>query len=317
MQSRRDQVQAQSSVLARLSQALVAADPDLLESPTKRTRNGSLAGLLVGCLIVAGFAVYGLIVPGGSTTWRDEGTLIVEKETGNRYVLVGGVLRPVANRASAKLLLGTKMTVKQVSSKSLRGVGHGLSIGIAGAPDALPVAGSGAATTWTACAVRGAGGGTASATATAATAATTIELSRRPTGTTPTAEPALAAVSPDGSHYLIWAGRRHRLTEDWLSRVLGFDDTQLVPVAAQWLKALAEGPDIAPIRVKGAGAARPASGRQAKVGQLFVFAGQNGARNYYLLLDDGTFAPLTSMAVQIVRGDLQREGRASTPIRSS
>lgn len=294
-------------MLARLSRALVAADPDLIESPTKRTRNGSLAGFLIGCLMVAGFAGYGMIVPGGSTAWRKAGTLIVEKETGNRYVLVGGVLRPVANYASAKLLLGTKMVVKQISSKSLRGVGHGVSIGIAGAPDALPVAGAGAATTWTACAVHGAG--TAGTTATAnATATTTVELSRRPVGTAPTTGQAFAVVNTDGARYLIWAGRRHRLTEDWLSRVLGFDDAQLVPVTTQWLKVIAEGPDIAPIRVKKAGAARSVGGKQAKVGQLFVFAGQNGGRNHYLLLDDGTFVPMTSIAVQIVRGDPQRAG---------
>jgi type VII secretion protein EccB len=306
MQSRRDQVQAQSSVLGRLSRALVAADPDVIESPTKRTRNGSLAGLLIGCLMVAGFAGYGMVVPGGSTVWRKPGTLIVEKETGNRYILVGGVLRPVANRASAMLLLGTKMTVKHVSRKSLRGVGHGLTIGIAGAPDDLPVPGASAATTWTACAARGASGAAAAPAAPAA--ATTLELTRRPVGAAPSAGQALTVVGNDGTRYLVWAGRRHRLTEPWLSRVLGFDDTQLIPVAPEWLAVVAEGPDITPIRLRGAGKARSLGGRQVKVGQLFVFAGQGGVRNHYLLLEDGSFTPVTSMAVQIVRGDPQRAG---------
>ena len=209
----------------------------------------------------------------------------------------------MANYTSAKLLLGTKMTVKQVSSKSLRGVGHGLAIGIAGAPDALPSAGSGAATAWTACAARGAGGG---GLAGGATATTTLELTRRPAGMAPTTGQAFAVVNPEGARYLVWAGRRHRLTEEWLSRVLGFDDAQLVPVTTQWLKLVAEGPDITPIRVKGAGTARTVGGRQAKIGQLFVFAGDSGVRNHYLLLDDSTFAPMTSMAVQMVRGDPMR-----------
>ena len=75
---------------------------------------------LIAALAVAGFAVLAIVAAGGgATAWRKPGTLILDKQTGTRYVLAAGQLRPVLNYASARLLLGAKLTVDSVPTKSL------------------------------------------------------------------------------------------------------------------------------------------------------------------------------------------------------
>src|SRR5262245_22672624 len=90
MQSRRDQVQAHAYVVGRLVSALVRAEPDLAESPVRRNTTGWFVGLLIAALLVAAFAVFGLIFPGGGRLWTQPGALVVEKETGNRYIYLDG-----------------------------------------------------------------------------------------------------------------------------------------------------------------------------------------------------------------------------------
>src|SRR6266511_1686844 len=118
----------------RLVSALVCGEPDLAQRPLRRTPIGLVAGLMAGVLVVAVFAVIAIVHPGGATRWRQPGTLIVDKQTGTRYVLSGGQLRPVLNYASARLLLGA------VSRSDPSGVpAPALSLGVGTGPAAEPV----------------------------------------------------------------------------------------------------------------------------------------------------------------------------------
>jgi type VII secretion protein EccB len=138
MQSRRDQVQAYTFTVGRLTSGMLTADPDAVDTPMNRTRRGGVIGLVIGALICVGFIVVGLLVPKDSDSWRKSGVLIMEKETGARYVYGAGTLRPVINYTSAKLITGDKGTVQQVSRNTLADVPRGTPIGIPGAPDSLP-----------------------------------------------------------------------------------------------------------------------------------------------------------------------------------
>src|SRR5258706_5425271 len=153
MQSRRDQVQAQSYVLGRLTAALVTAEPEALENPHRRILVGTVAGALVAALVVAGFAVYGFLRPGGADSWRAPDTVVMEKETGSRYVLVNGALRPVLNYTSAVLLFGKRPAMVSASAASLRSVARGVPVGIVGAPDTLPDPAALDGVAWKVCAV--------------------------------------------------------------------------------------------------------------------------------------------------------------------
>lgn len=323
MQSRRDQVQAQSYLVGRLTKAVVTGQPDAPESPTRRLVVGNVAGLLVACLVLAGFAVYGFLNPGGASAWREPGVLVLERDTGSRYVRDSdGLLRPVLNLASARLLLGADPRVVKVSADSLRGVGHGTPVGIVGAPDSLPDTTTAAALTWTACTLPPPGAQAAAAPATDEPAPGSVP---GPTGTGPApvvlriSAHADAGASP-GSHpldarsalvvgygperFLVYNGRRYRFTEQWLPRALGFDDTAVAPAAEAWLRTIPAGPDITPIRPTGS-TGRTVGTESAPVGRIYVVHGPGGVDRYYLVTDDG-LAPLTEFAYRIVLGDPTR-----------
>jgi type VII secretion protein EccB len=296
MQSRRDQVQAQSYVLGRLTSALVAAEPEAAENPHRRLLIGTVAGTLIAALVVAGFAVYGFLRPGGATSWRKPGTVVVEKETGSRYVLVDGRLRPVLNYSSALLLFGKKPAVTSVSAASLRSVPRGQSVGIVGAPDALPAPTALAGANWTVCAVAG-----RDAAGTLATA-TTLTVDRSPAGPALGPDQGVVARAPGGETFLVWRGRRFALTQTWLTRVFGYDGAP-APVEPGWLDQLPAGSDIGPLAVPGRGEPGPVvDGAQTQIGQLFVARIAGTAERHYLLQRDG-LSQLTPTGVAVVSSD--------------
>ncbi|MEU4339257.1 type VII secretion protein EccB [Micromonospora lupini] len=311
MQSRKDQVQAQSYVLGRITAALVSAEPDGLESPHRRMIVGTICGVLIGALVVAGFAIFGLLRPGGATAWRSPGALVVEKETGSRFVYVGGVLRPVLNYASARLLFGKEPAVVSVSRRSLRGVPHGQPVGIVGAPDVLPTPGTVGTQAWTVCAPATPNQLGALVTATTLTVSWAAQRRDRPLGL----DEAVVATA-GGESYLIWRGRRLRLAESWLPRVLGVDRAG-IPVEQAWLDAVPAGPDLAAVPVAGRGVAGPrVDGRPSRIGELYVARAAGSEERRYLLLDDG-LAELNPMAHAIVAADPKTThlygGEAATP----
>ncbi|MEV4759510.1 type VII secretion protein EccB [Micromonospora sp. NPDC049559] len=297
MQSRRDQVQAQSYVWSRLVTALVVADADAAENPNRRTVVGTVSGLLVAALVVVGFTVYGFLRPGGASAWQKPGVLVVEKETGSRYLYVGNRLRPVLNYSSARLMFPAEPKVVSVSRRSLAAVPHGQPVGIVGAPDALPPPGRVAGQLWTVCAAAAPDqtGRTTTATTLAITAAGAAG------GRALAPDEAVLARAGDRT-YLLWRGYRLRLAADWMPRVLGADGGA-APVEESWLETVPAGPDLAPPDVPERGAPGPlVDGRPTRIGQLFVARTANGAERHYLLRRDG-LSPLGSLAYAIVAAD--------------
>jgi type VII secretion protein EccB len=299
VQSRRDQVQAQSYVLGRLTGALVSAEPDGLENPHRRLVVGTISGILLAVLIIAGFTILGFIVPGGASSWRQPGVLVLEKETGNRYVYVNGLLRPVLNYASARLLFNKAPTVVSVSRASLKDVAHGQPVGIVGAPDALPTAGAVGSQVWTVCAVANRDQAGALSTA------TTLTIEQAATGARrdhPLHPDQAIVVTAGTDRFLVWQGRRLRLTDSWVARVLGYGPDAF-PVETGWLDSVPVGPDIGPLAVPGRGSVGPqVDGRQAKVGELFVARTAGTPERHYLLQRDG-LTELTPLAYAIAAAD--------------
>jgi type VII secretion protein EccB len=296
MQSRRDQVQAQSYVLGRLTSALVMAEPEAPENPHRRIVVGTVAGVLVATLAVAGFAVYGYLRPGGADGWRKPGTVVVERETGSRFVLVGGVLRPVLNYASAVLLFGKRPKMTSVSAASLRSVPRGIPVGIVGAPETLPDRAGLRDVAWTVCALsrRDQAG--------ALFTATTLTADRTTPGRPLDTEHGMAARATSGETFLVWRGMRFALTRAWLARAFGYDDVTLT-VEPGWLDQLPVGSDIGPISVPGRGEQGPVvDGQPTRVGQLFVARVLGTAERYYLLQRDG-LSPLSATGVAVMSSD--------------
>ncbi|MFG2042292.1 type VII secretion protein EccB [Dactylosporangium sp. NPDC048998] len=309
MQSRRDQVQAQSYMLGRLTAALVMAEPEALENPHRRILTGMVAGLLIGGLIMGGFVVFGILKPGGANQWQQPETLIVEKETGGRFVLLDGQLRPVYNYTSAALIFGKRPALVTVSAASLKSVSRGMPIGIVGAPDAPPDPAGLADLEWSVCALAGTD-------QTGATQTGTLLILTRGGGATPVEDNSgFTVTAPGGRVFLIWNGQRFALTQPWIPRVLGYA-AAAPPVSADWLNQLPPGPDITPLDVVGRGEAGPVvDGRPATVGQVFVVRVVGVPDRYFLLLRDG-LSPIGATAVALVLGDPDTgKAYAGSPVR--
>lgn len=308
MQSKRDQVQAHSFVMSRLTSGMLLADPDAPESPLGRTTRGVFFGLLLAVIIAAGAVVYGLLRPGGNDSWRDGGTLVVNNETGGRYLYLGGELRPVLNYASARLIGGADMKTTDVGSASLRDTPVGAPVGIPGAPDSVPAGGELDAKPWHVC-VTGPGGARETAEGTVRTAAaepgaTTVVTGAPLAGRGVGGDRALVVRGPDKKTYLVWRGSRLAFDEASDARQsMGYGSVTPQRASAAFLDALAPGPGLAPPAVPGRGSAGPELGGGAsRVGQVFRVAVPGGDARYYLLQEDG-LTPLTETGAALVLGD--------------
>jgi type VII secretion protein EccB len=311
VQSKRDQVQAHGFMMGRLSSGLLTADPDAPESPLGRTTRGVVFGLLVTVLIGAGATVYGLLRPGGNDTWRKGEHLVVNRETGARYLWTGtdGVLHPVLNYASARLIGGSDLKAVDVSTASLRDVPVGSPAGIPGAPDTLPGPGGLDAGAWHMC-VTGPDGALPST-----SGAVTAAGVDRPGATTVVpgapldsqgvgADRGVLVQGPDRTAYLVWRGSRLPLDPGSDARnALGYGSERAMPVSAAFLDALAPGPALKPPEVPGRGGKGPVlGGEPSRIGQLFEVGVVGGGSTYHLLRKDG-LVPLSRLEAALVLGD--------------
>ncbi|WP_326676245.1 type VII secretion protein EccB [Streptomyces sp. NBC_01237] len=304
MQSRRDQVHAHMFVMSRLSLGMLRDDPDAPESAHRRTSKGFVIGLVVAALAALIVAVYGLVVPGGSNAWKATGTLVIDERSGARYLTLDGVLHPVLNETSARLLAGDRMKVVSVKPASLQDAPRGATLGIVGAPDPLPQPGSLSRAAWSVCATR-----TDAAKAPLLTVAVGLTAEGRPV----TSDRATLVRSvPGDATYLLWHGTRLRLnTANYAVQSLGYDPDGAYPVPDAFLNALPAGPDLAVPEVTGRGKAGPSlAGRATRVGQLFEASGR-----HYLLTERG-LTRITALEEALLKGDprTQRTAYAGGPV---
>lgn len=289
MQTQRDHVHAYRFLMGRMSSSLVLGDPASAEVPARRAVVGIIIGLVLALLIAIGFGVYGFLVPGGNTEWQVDGAIIVEEETGTRFINVGGVLHPTLNYASAKLLQGPDASseVTSLSQASLTGAPRGVPVGIPDAPQVLPQPENLVGSHWLTCLPGSVGD----------TEADSTELSVNFDPAVP-AEPLppdryVLVQSAEGSQYLLWGGAKYRVADPTVPVALGMATVQPVPAPQPWLDALPDGPALAPAAIDGAGTRGPAVGTGAhRVGQLFEQRAANGDVQLFVLRDDG-LAPLS------------------------
>jgi type VII secretion protein EccB len=151
----KSQVQAYRFVLRRMQSALVRRDAVMLHDPMRTHSRAITVGVIVSCLGLVGFVVFGLIKPSPSAP--NQG-IVISKESGAVYVATSNPrqLVPVLNLASARLMLmqpsssqdagsagsseggaaGGPPTV--VDDSALQNVPRGRLAGIPGAPLLLP-----------------------------------------------------------------------------------------------------------------------------------------------------------------------------------
>jgi type VII secretion protein EccB len=286
VQTQKDRVHAYQFLIGRMASALVSGNPSPAEPPDRGHRLGLYSGLVLGVLVAVGFWVYGLIVPGGNDVWQEKGVIIVEEETGNRYVYQDGALRPTLNQASAMLVQGQGARVEMVSRSSMSGLPHGAPIGITAAPDTVPAAGDLLTGPWLLCLT--------SPTGESPTMSMVLDLGH--TGARPNVvedDRYVLVQSAEGRRYLVLRGVKYELGNSRVPVALGLPAVEPVPAPDVWLAALRDGPMLAAVDIPDAGEDGPAVAGVARVvGDVFRQQMSNGSEQFYVLRADG-LAPMS------------------------
>ncbi|MFL6055850.1 MAG: type VII secretion protein EccB [Actinoallomurus sp.] len=298
MQTRKDLLQAHRLMTQRAAQALMLGEPDTPEFPLRRLNVASFIGLMAAVLVTAGFGIVGLLKPSSANGITDPGTIIIEKETGARYIWCLDDVKklcPVANYTSAKLLTGTGQAKQAlVSRDALANYDRGPTVGIPGAPDTLPAANKLVKMPWSVC-VR-------SADLTLAGHASLVTLvAGKQIGGQPLPGDKAILVQAGNQPWVIWRNKRMQASTD---EVAALTSSTTVPrVAPKWLNALPAGADFKAPTIPGLGQKVAGPQGQAKVGQIFTVANVTGSTSAsYVLLSDG-LAQLTEIQARLLQAD--------------
>ena len=299
MASRQDQLHSYQFMVQRVVAAVVMRETDPAQSPFRRAAGATMVGVLVAALALAGVAVYGVLVPGDGTGWREPGSVLVERESGARYVYLDGRLHPVLNYASALLIAGSAggpARTVAVSRATLTGVPRGGPLGIAAAPDSLPGADQLVGLPWTVCSAQLGGPGAA--------AESLLFVGTAVGGGQPLAGgTGLLAQTPDGGLHLIWHAHRFAIPDPAVVRAaFGWGGQVPVRVAAALANAVPRGPDLAAPVLPGTAGAPSRAVRHRRVGSVVVVVTQGGARQYAVVLAGG-LAPISQVQADLLLSD--------------
>ncbi|GAA0389224.1 type VII secretion protein EccB [Micromonospora gifhornensis] len=263
--------------MGRLSSALVLGDPAGAEVPGRRALTGLIIGVLIATLVVAGFGVYGWIVPGGSKAYRQPGLILVEKESGNRYVYSDGLLHAVPDLPAALLRQGASAKVKLVSRASLAGVPRGLALGIPDGPRSVPAPELFVHGPWLACLPDNPDGRRLG-----------LELDPRALFTPIPPERLSVVRDQSGTIHLLTKGYRHRVTDDAVLVALGVTEARAALAPESWLSQIPAGVELGSAVVPGRGRPGPSvAGRSYDIGTLFRQSAGTGGEQFFVLRADG------------------------------
>jgi type VII secretion protein EccB len=288
VQTRRDQLAAYRYSVRRVLTALMGSEPEQVEQPMRRVASATLAGVMVTVLALTGAGFYGKLRGGSPSSWQRSDVLIVERDTGSRYVWTGSELRPVLNYSSARLLLRQPdiQTVK-VSRRAIAGARRGAPVGITGAPDSLPDAQHVVSAPWSVCTTR------------ADQAAISTLIIGTPVQGHHLADDSLL-VRSTGQYFLIWHGKRLSATADDV-RSLGLDPETALDVPAPWVNAVPSGPDLAAPSIAGTGRPGPTvAGHATRLGDVVEATSATDAQ-WYVALADGV-SPISETQALLLTG---------------
>jgi type VII secretion protein EccB len=299
MATTREQAEAHDYEVRRQATSLMTGEDEARRDPRRRVNRVTIAGILIGVLVMAGFGIAGFLGAGRGPALPDSGAVLVTG-TGDRYVVVEGRLHPALNLASALLVGGGSTT--QVRPAALDAIPRGLPIGITDAPDALPLPERLTTAPWTVCAVPS-GAPTLPPEVTVEVGFPEPEAGRL--------EPAQAVVAraDDGALWLLDDGRRYLLVDNAVV-LLGLQGAVPVALPGPVLDVLPEGLPVAapPLPDRGA----PAAGVPAEwvVGDVVRVQAGGVTRLSYAVLADG-LSPVSDFTAALLVASGGREAVAS------
>jgi type VII secretion protein EccB len=282
MATKKDLIEAQNYSRARLLSAFTGGAPGGKELEPAKPLRAVVAGILLTAMLVLGGVFYGLVQPGLPAGWQNN-RLILVSDTGARYVSIKGILYPVINTASARLLIpADKLSIITTKQKTLGDIKIGGTIGILGAPDRLPSATALHESGWAACSISGVN--------------TSISLGK----TSPAAARAQAAVvSVEKQVWVVTGEHRYEVDAGQVTAVLraiGLDGSTAAPVDGRWLNLFSPGQPLKAITISRVG--QPISHSTLTVGSIIHREG-SPAKQRFVVTADGNLAALSPLAYQL------------------
>lgn len=303
MATKRDLVEAHAFNRRRLVAAFLSGAPGGREVEPARPARAVVGGAVLAVLVIGGSALFGFLRPGLPDDWN-KNKLVISRDGASRYVATeDGVLRPVLNTSSARLVIPpSDYEVVFAPDDEIAGQQIGDTIGIVGAPDTLPEPSNLVQTGWTSCIDRRAN--------------TLLRLHDSP-GAEATGDALAQVVTTNGLVWVLWDKARYPIAPEDVNGVLlalRLAGTDPLEVPGTWLDLFPEAPALAPVGVPQAGepfTAGPAPAG-AVIGSVLVVEGVDGTTTRYLLTDSG-IAELTDVATSLysINPDAQPEVQAS------
>ena len=264
--------------------------------PVQRQRASLILGFIFAILAVALMFVLSWFKPAGQV---GQSAILADRDTGATFVLVDGRLHPAVNLISARLITGQSSNPTFVKANELAKYPQGPSVGIAGAPAAMPLR-TADRSEWTVCdSASDKPGAPPLVTAiggplTVGSRATSLDASKA------------VLAEHDGKTYVIWNGQRSAidLSNKAVALALGVDTDSPTPVAISTplFDALpATEPLNSPV-IPGAGAPSQFNvARDAVIGSvLSVRDLQTDADNFYVLVRNGV-QPISPFVASLLR----------------
>lgn len=292
MASKSDLLEAQSFSRRRLLTAFVSGAPGGKELEPAKPLRAVVISLALTVAVILGGVFFGLVQPGLPPDWKN-GRLVIAKDTGARYVSVNGVLHPVINTASARLLIpSSEFAIVTTDSSAIAGIRIGAPLGIVGAPDALPRGNALVNSGWTACVTD--------------TSGVAVTIAATP-GASVTRD--AAVVENDGARFVVAGGLRYPVdpeNADAVLRAAGINALAPLPVSSAWLNLFAPGAPLTPLIVADAGTPIPGDALPdgslpdgpLSIGEVIHTSG-SAADQRFLVQPDGSLAALSPLAWQL------------------
>lgn len=249
----RTQVNGYRFLLKRYDHALIRRDVRMLHDPMRTQFRSLLIGAVLGLLGVAGAVILAFLKPQGA---MGDAKIIMTKESGGIYAVINGTMHPALNLASARLATGSNENPTSVATSKLGDKKRGPTIGIPGAPEALPGSGS-PDSIWTICDSADANGVT--------TTVIAGRISADGGRATPVGPDTAMLAQNEGKTFLLYAGQRAELdpNDSVVTQALHIQGDQARPVSTGLLNATVPVPPLTPPKIDKLGA--PGPGRLAQV----------------------------------------------------
>lgn len=281
MATRKDLLKAQSFISRRMVASFVDRDPDDPTPPLRRVGMATFVSVLLGIVLLAGTALFGLLRPGGGDAWREEGVVISDTAAGMQFVYADNRLIPMANVTSAHLQAAGDNPagpprVVNVRTDTLKGVDQGPMMGIAGAPRQLPAASDMDVYPLQLC---------SSQPNTAGDRFVSLQFNAPAVSDQ---QISFVARASDSDEFLIMNGHAHRLWREQGQASPLIEDLPIATPGDAWLSALPNGLPLEPMEIPDMGATPSDNQLNMRVGQLATVEGsEGGANRYYVQLDQG------------------------------